>query len=132
MRQIKPHPVWLGHAGDSRSFAQVHDLGIQALVQLAVEEPVIQPPRELIYFRIPLIDGEGNRADTLSLAIQTVGELLTRRVPTLVCCGAGLSRSPCIVAGALAVSSGRSFDACLSLVTSQGPSDLSSSLCNDI
>ena len=65
----------------------------QALVQLAAEEPVIQAPRDLIHVRIPLLDGPGNRAEFLTLAIRTVAALLTLRVPTLVCCGAGMSRS---------------------------------------
>src|SRR5271167_4199453 len=71
MRQILPHSLWLGHAKDAEDFKQIFDLGINALVQLAVEEPAVQLPRELIYCRFPLVDGPGNEARLLSLAITT-------------------------------------------------------------
>jgi hypothetical protein len=84
MRQVVPHPLWLGHAGDGRDFLGLYEAGIRALVQLAVEEPAIQPPRDLLYFRVPISDGAGNPVDSLALAIRTVADLLSRRVPTLV------------------------------------------------
>jgi hypothetical protein len=128
MRQVVPHPLWIGHAGDDRGFTRLYGAGIRAVVQLALEEPPIQPPRDLLYFRVPISDGAGNPADCLALAIRAVTELLSRGVPTLVSCGAGMSRSPCIVAAALAITSGQPPDACLGTVTSQGPCDISSSL----
>ena len=128
MRQIGSHPLWIGHAGDGRDFARLHESGIRALVQLAIEEPVIQPPRDLIYVRIPLSDGAGNRADLLTLAILTVSGLLSRRVPTLLFCSAGMSRAPCVAAASLAVTLRQSPDAGLGMVTSQGPRDVSSGL----
>ena len=118
MRQVVPHPLWIGHAGDGRDFIRLDCAGIRALVQLAFEESVIQPPRDLLYLRIPLLDGVGNRADCLALAIRAVSELLSRRVPTLVCCGAGMSRSPCIVAAALAMASDLPPEVCLGMATS--------------
>lgn len=132
MRQVVPHPLWIGHAGDGRDFTRLYGAGIRALVQLAVEEPAIQPPRDLLYFRVPISDGAGNRADCLALAIRAVSELVSRRVPTLVCCGAGMSRSPCIVAAALAMTTGQPAEACLSTVTSQGPCDISSGLWSEV
>lgn len=57
MRQILPHTLWLGHAADAQDFKRMFDLDINALVQLAVEEAPLQPPRELIYCRFPLVDG---------------------------------------------------------------------------
>ena len=94
MRQILPHSLWLGHARDAQDFKRVFDLGISALVQLAVEEPALQQPRELICCRFPLVDGPGNEIVVLNLAITTLANLLEQKVPTLVTCGAGLSRSP--------------------------------------
>lgn len=132
MRQIVPYPVWIGHAADGRDFARLHEAGIRALVQLAVEEPALAPPRELLYVRVPLADGAGNRADSLALAVRTVAELLARGVPTLVCCGAGMSRSPCIVAGALAMIGGQPPEACLGLVAGRGPCDVSLSLWREV
>lgn len=110
----------------------IYEAGIRALVQLAIEEPAVQATRDLIYFRVPISDGVGNRADDLALAIRSVSELLSRRIPTLVCCGAGMSRSPCIVAAAIAVTFAQSAEASLDLVTGQGPSDVSMSLWKEI
>src|SRR5207247_693921 len=98
MRQVLPHSLWLGHAGDGRDFRLILDTGIQAVVQLAAEEPALQLPRELIYCRFPLVDGPGNDAKLLYLATATVASLLERSLPVLVCCGAGMSRSPAIAA----------------------------------
>src|SRR5476651_2269367 len=101
MRQILPHALWLGHAGDGRDYHRVLETGIQALVQLAAEEPVLELPRDLIYCRFPLVDGSGNDKKLLRLAISTVSDLLEMKVPTLVICGGGLSRSPAIAAAAI-------------------------------
>lgn len=101
MHRIEPHALWTGHAGDGRNFRAIVDLGIEAVVQLALEEPPLAPPRELIYVRFPLVDGAGNRAPALELAISTVSSLLKYEIPTLLCCGAGMSRSVVIAAAAL-------------------------------
>src|SRR5688572_25242166 len=47
MNQILDLPLWLGHAGDGRDYRRLLDAGIQAIVQLAAEEPALSPPREL-------------------------------------------------------------------------------------
>ncbi len=125
MRQITPFPVWVGHAGDGRAFRQLFDLGIRAVVQVAVEEPAIQTPRELIYLRFPLMDGTGNDPELLDLTIWSVARLIRKGMPCLLCCGAGMSRSPAIVAAALAVIQATDFDECLKLVVACGPADVS-------
>jgi hypothetical protein len=66
MNQIPPYHLWIGHAGDGRDYRRLLDLGIRAVVQLAVEEPPLQPPRELIYLRFPLRDGADNPDDLLA------------------------------------------------------------------
>jgi len=132
MTQLLPHQLWLGHAGDGRDFQKLFEAGIQALVQLGAEEPVVQAPRELIYVHIPLMDGPGNRADGLLFAIRTVAALLTFRVPTLVCCGAGMSRSPCIAAAALAMTTGESPGQVLRRIGEHRPCDVSPSLWNEV
>ncbi len=128
MRQITPYLVWVGHAGDGQAFREVFDLGIRAIVQLAAEEPTIPAPRELVYFRFPLMDGTGNDPDVLDLAIRSVEALLQERIPTLVCCGAGMSRSPAVLAAALMTVRMTGFDECLKFVTECRPVDLSSGL----
>lgn len=129
MRQIHPHPLWIGHAGDGRDFRAIFEVGIEAVVYLAAEEPAVVIPRDLIACRFPLVDSEGNRPEVLSLAIRTVAELIRRKVPTLVCCGAGMSRSPAIVAAALALALGEPADDCLKQVVGEGlPADVSPGL----
>ncbi len=132
MTQILPHQLWLGHADDVRDFPRIFEAGIQASVQLAAEEPVLQAPRELIHVRIPLLDGPGNRAEFLTLAIQTVAALLTLRVPTLVCCGAGMSRAPCIAAVALAMTTGEPPAQALRRIGEQRPCDVSPGLWDEV
>jgi protein-tyrosine phosphatase len=101
MRRFGERPLWIGTARDARDIKAVLDAGIEAIVDLAVEEPPILPTRELVYFRVPLVDGEGNSPSLLSLAIDAVGMLVYERRPALVACGAGMSRSPAVVAAAL-------------------------------
>jgi protein-tyrosine phosphatase len=124
MRQILPHPLWLGHAGDGRDFRRILDVGITAIVQLALEEAPLQPPHELICCRFPLLDGPGNDAALLALAATTVAQLLGKRVATLLCCGAGMSRSPALAAAALALAYRQDPDECLKQVAEHHPADV--------
>src|ERR1700730_9417526 len=112
MHQIAPYALWIGHAGDGRDYRRVIDTGIQAIVQLAVEEPPLQPPRDLIYCRFPLVDGSGNPGELLAVSLRTVVGFLEEGVPTLLCCGAGMSRSPAMAAMSIAVFSQRTPQQC--------------------
>src|SRR5205085_9800775 len=103
MNQIPPHLFWLGHDGEARDFRRLFDTGIKAVVQLAMEEPPLQPPRELIYCRFPLTDGAGDETELLRLAVRTVSQFIQAKVPTLVACGAGVSRTPAVAAAAMAL-----------------------------
>ncbi|MHC5540006.1 protein-tyrosine phosphatase family protein, partial [Singulisphaera rosea] len=94
MRPIPDSPLWLGHVGDVRDLAALLSRGILAVVDLALDEPPAKFPREVAYFRVPLIDGEGNPPWRLRMAISIVADLLRSNVPTLVYCGAGMSRTP--------------------------------------
>jgi protein-tyrosine phosphatase len=133
VRQVSPYWLWLGHAGDGRDFPAVFDAGIRALVQLALEEPALQPPRDLLYCRIPLLDGAGNADDALFLAVRTVADLLRRRVPALVFCGAGMSRAPAVAAAALALVEQAPPEDCLRRLAAQGhPTDVTPGLWNEI
>ena len=55
-----------GSCRDGRSFTEIFANEIRAIVQVAAEEAAIQPPRDLIFFRFPLIDGTGNDPDLLA------------------------------------------------------------------
>ena len=96
MRRVLDYPLWVGTARDARDIRGVLDAGIEAVVDLAMDEPPVQPTRELVYLRFPLVDGGGNPAWLLSAAFRTVQILLFHKIPTLVACGGGMSRSVCV------------------------------------
>jgi protein-tyrosine phosphatase len=132
MNQIKPYPLWLGHAGDGRDFRPVLDAGIQAWIDLSIEEPPTEPPRDLIYCRFPLLDGAGNDEALLQLAIRTLASLINMRIPTLVCSNLGMSRSPAIAAAALALAHHETPEDCLQRVAQEHHIDVSPGLWNEI
>lgn len=102
MHEIQPNRLWLGNASDIRRARELFDAGIGAVVDVACEEPPAQLPRQLIYCRFPLNDGGGNDPSVLLHAVQTVVGFLAAGTRTIVGCSAGMSRSPTIVAFALA------------------------------
>jgi hypothetical protein len=124
--------LWLGHVGDARDLRGLLASEISALVDLALDEPPATVTRELVYCRFPLVDGPGNPAWLLRAAIETTASLLRSETPTLVFCGAGMSRSPAIAAAALAVLKGRSPEECLAEVMQLGTSDVSPGLWRDV
>ena len=132
MRQVIPYKLWLGHAGDARNLRGLLAVGIAALVDLAGEEPPAPLVRDLVYCRFPLVDGAGNAPWLLRAAIDTTAGLLRERVPALVACGAGMSRSPAVVAAALARFEDRSLAECLADLTRFGPCDVAVGLWQDV
>ena len=60
MRSAIPYCLWVGNVMDVDSFSSVLDVGIEALVDLGLNEKPVQLTRELIYCRFPLNDGGGN------------------------------------------------------------------------
>jgi hypothetical protein len=132
MNQIEPYPVWIGHGGEGHDFTHLFERGIEAVVELAGEEPSFPTRRDMIACRFPLIDGAGNPPHVLALAIQTIAALITAKVPLLVCCGAGMSRAPALVAGALATIQDESPEGCLKRVTRHHPCDVSPALWSEV
>ena len=132
MREIIPGLVWIGNARDARDVAGVLANEIDAVVHLAIEEPPCLFPRDIIYCRFPLLDGEGNSSSILRTAVQTVSMLITAKVPTLVACSGGMSRSPAVVAAALSLSSDETADEWLGRITAAGPHDVAPALWNEI
>lgn len=102
MHQINDLPLWFGNAGDAADVRGVLDAGIEAVVQVAAEEPPLALPRDVIYCHIPLVDGAGNPPKLLKLAVGLLAGLIESGTPTLICCSSGLSRSPALAAAALA------------------------------
>jgi protein-tyrosine phosphatase len=132
MRQIASYPLWIGHSGDARNLQVLLDVGIEAIVDLAMSEPPIAVTRELIYCRFPLLDASGNHPRLLRVAAETVARFINAQIPTLVFCGAGLSRSPCIAAAGFALALDRPADDCLRMVTADGARDVSPQLWHDV
>ena len=132
MRLVPPYSLWIGNAGDVRRVAGLIELGIVAVVDLAANEPVATLPREFVYCRFPLVDGTGNEFGVLRAAIETIAELLRNRVPTLVACSAGMSRSPALAAAAISRLDGRDPNECLLECVEGGAADVSPSLWHEI
>lgn len=124
MNQISPHSLWIGTIGDLKDLRRLYDLGVRAVVQLAYEEPPLALPHDMIACRFPLVDGGDNDAEVLQLAVATVTRLIERKFATMVCCQAGVSRSPAIVAAAFARITGEPFAACLTALAAQRTCDI--------
>jgi hypothetical protein len=132
MRLIPPYRLNLGTALDARNLRLLYEREIAAVVDLAIEEPPAQLGRDIIYCRFPLIDGSGNSPPAIRLAIDTVASLIRNETRTLVACGAGMSRSPAIVAAALSLNCDKSPDGCLLDLVQGQPHDVSPQLWVDV
>ena len=132
MRQISPHLLWIGSAADARDWRRLMQQGIAAVVDLAIEEASARPPHEMVYCRFPLVDGGDNPSSRMAGAVQTVAMFLREGVPTLVACGAGMSRSPAVVAVASALVNGLTPDECLNRVAAHAPHDVSATFWRDL
>ncbi len=132
MRAVSSYSLWIGNAGDVRRVANLTEHGIVAVIDLAANEPVAVLPREFVYCRFPLLDGEGNERWLLRTAIETISGLLRDNVPTLVACSAGMSRSPALAAAAIAQLESRDPNECLMECVEGGPADVSPMLWSDV
>lgn len=132
MRNIVPSRIWIGNAFDLRDLRLIHEMEIRAVVDLALEEPIPELTRELIYCRFPILDGSANEQSVLRLAVGTVIGLFEDKIPTIVTCSAGMSRSPCITAAALAMVNSKDFDETLCEITTGHPHDVSPNLWSNV
>jgi protein-tyrosine phosphatase len=132
VRAVIPDLLWIGNAKDGRNITAVLKLGIEAVIDLAIEEPPMLFPRETVYCRFPLFDGEGNPPARLRAAIDTTVRFIRGNVRTLVTCDGGMSRSPAIVAAALVAIERLSPEAALERVASAGPHDVSTTFWADV
>jgi protein-tyrosine phosphatase len=132
MHEAIPNQLWLGTAKDTRDIKGVLSQRIIAVIDLAMEEPAIHFPRDIVYCRIPLVDGAGNRPEVIRAAVDLTASFIDSGVPTLVACGAGMSRSPIVVAAALAKIDGSTIEEALEEITSGVAHDVSTSLWADV
>jgi hypothetical protein len=128
MRQVPERNLWIGNAGDLREPRAIFEQDIQAVVELADNEPFANLPRELIRCRFPLSDGGSNASWLLRLACESVAALVRAEVRMLVCCSNGMSRSVCVAAGSISLAEGVPLHDALTLVAASGPADVSPEL----
>jgi hypothetical protein len=124
IREVSPD-LLIGNAMDARDLRGLHDNSIDAVVDLAINESPAQLSHDMIYCRIPIIDGDGNRSGLIETAILCLLTLIGNRIRTMVACSAGMSRSPAFAAVTLALLTKRSPDDCLAEITSRVPHDVS-------
>ena len=132
VREIIVGRVWIGNTRDASDISGILEKEIAAVVNLAIEELPVLYPREVISCRFPLLDGEGNSEALLRVTIFTVHLFISARTPILVTCSGGMSRSPAIVAAAIACAKNESPDEWLKTVTATGPHDVAPALWNDV
>jgi protein-tyrosine phosphatase len=132
MRAIIPHLLWIGNAIEARDVSSVLNCGIRAVVDVAIEEKPALFPRDIVYCRVPLNDGHGNAPKLLRFTIKVIVELVSAGQQTLICCGAGMSRSPTIAAHVLSQLRGVSAQLALSEITRNGPHDVSPLFWDDV
>jgi hypothetical protein len=128
MRQVPKRNLWIGNAGDLREPRAIFEQDIQAVIELADNEPFANLPRDLIRCRFPLSDGGPNASWLLRMACEAVVALLRAQVRTLVCCSNGMSRSVCVAAGSISLAEGVPRRDALTLVAASGPADVSPEL----
>ncbi len=132
MREVIPSVLWIGNAHDAREIKGIIDAGIQVVIGLAIEEPSVQVPRDIIYCRFPMLDGDGNSSVLMVAAVNLISAFVRAQTPTLVACSGGMSRSPLIASAVLAAVDDIGLAEAIRLVTTNGPCDFSPSLYNDL
>ena len=124
--------LWIGNALDIRTPERLFGAGISAVVDLAYEELPAQLPRQLIYCRFPINDGAGNEATVVRIAIEMIVHLVAVKLPTLVGCSAGTSRSPTFAAAALAVHLDQPLEETIGRIAESRSLDVSGTLWSDV
>lgn len=125
MRKVPNFDLWIGNIGDLRDPRLVLSHGIQAVIELADNEPMAVLPRELVRCRYPICDGAEDRLWLLRMAAESTAAFLQANVLTLVCCSNGMSRSVCIAAAGLSITERTPLKETLSTVVGTGPADVS-------
>lgn len=88
MHEVISQRLWFGNAFDARNVSRLHAIGVVAVVDLAFEEPPASLSHDLMYCRMPLVDGDRNNDSFVSAAISTTSLLIRSELPTLVACSA--------------------------------------------
>jgi protein-tyrosine phosphatase len=128
LREVIPSQLWIGGAGDIAAPTSLYEAGITAVLHLDASTLPASLSREMVYCRVPLIDGAENSPERLKFVIETGVSLATHQVPTLIACSAGMSRSPSIAAAVLSVVEQRSAEEVLQEILGHSPADVSPGL----
>lgn len=128
MREVISSQLWIGGAGDIADPTSLYDAGVEAVLHLASSTLPDSLSRDIVYCRIPLIDGAENSPERLQFVIETGVSLLQNQVPTLIACSAGMSRSPSITAAVLSVIRQKPADEVLAEILDGAPADVSPGL----
>ena len=65
MREILPNQLWIGNAGDARDPEGLLRVGVEAVINLAAEEPSPVLPRMMTYCHFLIVDGAPDDQATL-------------------------------------------------------------------
>lgn len=121
---VSGYRLWTGPSAVLSDPRAICALGVEAVVCVAPEPLPERWPRELIYLRIPLNDGE-NAPGSLRRALDIVHGLIGDAVPTLIVCSMGHSRSIAVAAAAIAACESADPDEVLRRITAGRPADVS-------
>lgn len=124
LSHVSQYRLWTGPSAVLDDPGAVCALGVEAVVCVAPEPLPQRWPRELIYLRIPLNDGE-NAPVALRRVVDIVQGLIRDAVPTLVVCSMGHSRSIAVAAAAIAACESADADEVLQRITAGRPADVS-------
>jgi protein-tyrosine phosphatase len=125
LREVIPSQLWIGGVGDIVDPRSLYESGVEAILHLAASTLPTKLSREIVYCRVPIIDGAENSPERLKFVIETGVMLVKNKVPTLIACSAGMSRSPSITAAVLSVIQQKSADEVLEEILKDSPADVS-------
>lgn len=133
MQCVIDNRLWIGNSSEARDVANLIDQDFKVIVDLAVEAPPAVLSRELTYLRFPIYDGIGNDKKVLAGAIQTIAFMLSQEdIKIAVSCSMGLSRSPAIVAAALALRENQAAEDSLTQINNKVACDVSPGLWSEV
>ena len=132
MLNIPNTNVWLGNSVDLRDIPGMLNMGVTAIIDLAIEEPFPKMPRTTNYCRFALTDDGDNNPATVRAAILSASAFIQEGHVTAICCNAGLNRSPSIAAASLALITGKTPIQCIELLATVKHLDVNPALWNQI
>ncbi len=125
IRPIYSELLCIGNALDARDLRLLYEHRIAAVVDLAINEQPARLARDMLYLRVPLVDGDGNAEGVIETALRLLVTLVQNNIRTLVACSAGMSRSPALAAAAIALLTNRPPETCLTEIIANAPHDVS-------